>query len=52
MSGGAAGGLVARAFESMLKECSNKKYNALQSAIQTCLGAFLSVNSVSFAQHF
>lgn len=42
MSGGAAGDLVARAFESMLKECSNKKYNDLQSSIQTYLGAFLS----------
>ncbi|XP_042038704.1 brefeldin A-inhibited guanine nucleotide-exchange protein 5-like isoform X1 [Salvia splendens] len=37
MSGGAPGDLVARAFESMLKECSNKKYNALQSSIQTYL---------------
>lgn len=42
MSGGAPGDLVARAFESMLKECSNKKYNDLQSSIQTYLGAFLS----------
>lgn len=39
MVGGAAGGFVARAFESMLKECANKKYSALQSAIQTYLGA-------------
>ncbi|KAL1532818.1 brefeldin A-inhibited guanine nucleotide-exchange protein 5-like isoform X1 [Salvia divinorum] len=37
MSGGAQGDLVARAFDSMLKECSNNKYNALQSAIQTYL---------------
>ncbi|KAL6565308.1 hypothetical protein OROGR_002259 [Orobanche gracilis] len=37
MAGGAAGGFMARAFESMLKECANKKYNALQSAIQTYL---------------
>ncbi|XP_047971675.1 LOW QUALITY PROTEIN: brefeldin A-inhibited guanine nucleotide-exchange protein 5-like [Salvia hispanica] len=37
MSGSAPGDLVARAFESMLKECSNKKYNALQSSIQTYL---------------
>ncbi|KAK6144909.1 hypothetical protein DH2020_021729 [Rehmannia glutinosa] len=37
MAGGAAGGFVTRAFESMLKECANKKYNALQSAIQACL---------------
>lgn len=38
MAGGAAGGFVARAFESMLKECANKKYSALQSAIKTYLG--------------
>ncbi|KAL6545251.1 Brefeldin A-inhibited guanine nucleotide-exchange protein 5 [Orobanche gracilis] len=37
MAGGAAGGFMTRAFESMLKECANKKYNALQSAIQTYL---------------
>ncbi|XP_073128744.1 brefeldin A-inhibited guanine nucleotide-exchange protein 5 [Henckelia pumila] len=35
MAGGAAGGFVTRAFESMMKECANKKYAALQSAIQT-----------------
>ncbi|KAL9165509.1 hypothetical protein ABFS82_06G175400 [Erythranthe guttata] len=35
MAGGAAGGFVTRAFESMLKECANKKHSAaLQSAIQ------------------
>ncbi|EYU39506.1 hypothetical protein MIMGU_mgv1a000192mg [Erythranthe guttata] len=39
MVGGAAGGFVVRAFESMLKECGNRKYSALQSAIQTYLGA-------------
>ncbi|KAL6504030.1 Brefeldin A-inhibited guanine nucleotide-exchange protein 5 [Orobanche gracilis] len=37
MAGVAAGGFVTRAFESMLKECAIRKYNALQSAIQTCL---------------
>ncbi|XP_031092916.1 brefeldin A-inhibited guanine nucleotide-exchange protein 5 [Ipomoea triloba] len=37
MAGGAAGGFVTRAFESMLKECANKKYPALQTAIQTYL---------------
>ncbi|XP_047309757.1 brefeldin A-inhibited guanine nucleotide-exchange protein 5-like [Impatiens glandulifera] len=35
MAGGAAGGFVTRAFESMLKECANKKYGALQTAIRT-----------------
>nr|XP_043623310.1 brefeldin A-inhibited guanine nucleotide-exchange protein 5-like [Erigeron canadensis] len=34
---GAAGGFVTRAFESMLKECSGKKYTSLQSAIQSYL---------------
>ncbi|KAL3523231.1 hypothetical protein ACH5RR_016065 [Cinchona calisaya] len=34
---GAAGGFVTRAFESMLKECANKKYTALQTAIRTYL---------------
>ncbi|GAB2263622.1 hypothetical protein Droror1_Dr00025756 [Drosera rotundifolia] len=34
---GAAGGFVTRAFESMLKECSGKKYTALQAAIQAYL---------------
>ncbi|KAL6501089.1 Brefeldin A-inhibited guanine nucleotide-exchange protein 5 [Orobanche hederae] len=37
MAGGAAGGFVTRAFQSMLKECAIRKYNALQSAIQACL---------------
>ncbi|KAL2555468.1 HOPM interactor 7 [Forsythia ovata] len=37
MAGGAAGGFVTRAFESMLKECANKKYTNLQSAIQNYL---------------
>ncbi|CAN4075419.1 unnamed protein product [Withania somnifera] len=31
----AAGGFITRALESMLKECSNKKYSALQIAIQS-----------------
>lgn len=35
MAGGAAGGFITRALESMLKECSNKKYSALQIAIQS-----------------
>ncbi|KAI4335137.1 hypothetical protein L6164_013811 [Bauhinia variegata] len=35
MAGGAAGGFLSRAFESMLKECSGKKYPELQKAIQT-----------------
>lgn len=33
----AAGGFVSRAFESMLKECSGKKFPDLQKAIQTYL---------------
>ncbi|KAK1413426.1 hypothetical protein QVD17_35199 [Tagetes erecta] len=37
MSGGAAGGFVTRAFESMLKECSGKKYNSIQIAIRSYL---------------
>lgn len=37
---GAAGGFLTRAFESMLKESSNKKYTALQTSIQSYLGAF------------
>lgn len=38
MAGGAAGGFVTRALESMLKECSGKKYTSLQTAIQSYLG--------------
>lgn len=34
MAGGAAGGFVTRAFDSMLKECSGKKFPELQKAIQ------------------
>ncbi|KAH6757481.1 HOPM interactor 7 [Perilla frutescens var. hirtella] len=37
MAGGAAGGFVTRAFESMLKECAYRKYTTLQSAIQAYL---------------
>lgn len=37
MAGGAAGGFVTRAFESMLKESSGKKYTSLQTAIQSYL---------------
>lgn len=33
MAGGAAGGFVTRAFDSMLKECSGKKFPELQKAI-------------------
>ncbi|KAL9687797.1 hypothetical protein QQ045_032204 [Rhodiola kirilowii] len=35
--GGAADGFVTRAFESMLKECSGKKYSELKKAIQAYL---------------
>ena len=41
MAGGAAGGFLTRAFESMLKECSGKKYPDLQKAIQSYLGSCL-----------
>ncbi|KAK7363367.1 hypothetical protein VNO77_05507 [Canavalia gladiata] len=34
MAGGAAGGFVTRAFDSMLKECSGRKYPELQKSIQ------------------
>ncbi|WOH07868.1 hypothetical protein DCAR_0727302 [Daucus carota subsp. sativus] len=37
MAGGAAGGFISRAFESMLKECSGKKFAALQTAVKTYL---------------
>lgn len=40
MAGGAAGGFITRAFESMLKEASGKKYTTLQTAIQSYLGFF------------
>lgn len=41
MAGAAAGGFISRAFESMLKECSGKKYPALYKSIQTYLGIIL-----------
>lgn len=41
MAGSAAGGFVSRAFELMLKECANKKYSGLQSAVQDYLGTFM-----------
>ncbi|KAI3470391.1 hypothetical protein Pfo_027054 [Paulownia fortunei] len=47
MAGGAAGGFVTRAFDSMLKECANKKYNALQSAIQAYLDSGRDFNQQS-----
>ncbi|CAH9130093.1 unnamed protein product [Cuscuta epithymum] len=37
MAGGGAGAFLTRAFESMLKECSSKKYSSLQTAIHKCL---------------
>ncbi|PKA52423.1 Brefeldin A-inhibited guanine nucleotide-exchange protein 5 [Apostasia shenzhenica] len=37
MAGAAAGGFVTRSLESMLRECSGKKYADLQKAIQACL---------------
>ncbi len=51
MAGGAAGGFVSRAFESMLKECSGKKYPDLQKAIQSYIGPQISF-SFSFSFHF
>ncbi|KAM1178875.1 hypothetical protein ACFX13_018436 [Malus domestica] len=44
MAGGAAGGFVTRAFESMLKECSPKKHADLQKAIQAYLDSTKEVN--------
>ncbi|XP_038710906.1 brefeldin A-inhibited guanine nucleotide-exchange protein 5-like isoform X2 [Tripterygium wilfordii] len=43
----AAGGFLNRAFESMLKECSGKKYPDLQKAIQTYLDSAKEVNKHS-----
>lgn len=40
MAGGAAGGFVTRAFDSMLKECSGKKFPELQKAINNYTGFF------------
>uniref|UniRef100_A0A5B6ZVK9 Putative brefeldin A-inhibited guanine nucleotide-exchange protein 5 n=1 Tax=Davidia involucrata TaxID=16924 RepID=A0A5B6ZVK9_DAVIN len=47
MAGGAAGGFVTRAYESMLKECSGKKYGSLQTAIQTYLDSTKEANQHS-----
>ncbi|KAL8122263.1 hypothetical protein AgCh_018854 [Apium graveolens] len=47
MAGGAAGGFLSRAFESMLKECSSKKYAALQTAVKTYLDSTKEVNKKS-----
>ncbi|CAK9161193.1 unnamed protein product [Ilex paraguariensis] len=44
MAGRAAGGFVTRALESMLKECSGKKYTILQSAIQSYLDSSKEIN--------
>lgn len=41
MAGGAAGGFVTRALDSMLKECSGKKFPELQKAINNYTGLFL-----------
>ncbi|XP_038699983.1 brefeldin A-inhibited guanine nucleotide-exchange protein 5-like isoform X2 [Tripterygium wilfordii] len=43
----AAGGFLNRAFESMLKECSGRKYPDLQKAIQTYLDSAKEVNQRS-----
>lgn len=40
MAGGAAGGFLTRAFESMLKESLGKKSNSFQTAIRSYLGFF------------
>ncbi|KAA8523374.1 hypothetical protein F0562_009797 [Nyssa sinensis] len=47
MAGGAAGGFVIRSFESMLRECSGKKYASLQTAIQTYLDSTKEANQHS-----
>ena len=53
MAGGAAGGFVSRAFESMLKECSfTKKSPDLQKAIQTYQGPLRSPLQISFPFFF
>ncbi|KAJ7980503.1 Brefeldin A-inhibited guanine nucleotide-exchange protein like [Quillaja saponaria] len=44
MAGAAAGGFVTRAFDSMLKECSAKRYPDLQKAIQTYIDDTKGVN--------
>ncbi|KDP33992.1 hypothetical protein JCGZ_07563 [Jatropha curcas] len=43
----AAGGFVSRAFESMLKECSGKKYSDLQKAIQSYIDSTKLANQQS-----
>lgn len=48
----AAGGFVSRAFESMLRECSGKKFPDLQRAIQTYLGYILFFFSLCFYFNF
>ncbi|KAM7505722.1 hypothetical protein LguiB_004626 [Lonicera macranthoides] len=47
MAGGAAGGFVTRAFESMLKECSGKKFSALQTSVQAYLDKTKEINQHS-----
>ncbi|RWW23224.1 hypothetical protein GW17_00012542 [Ensete ventricosum] len=37
----AAAGFIIRSLEAMFKECVGKKYPALQSAVQTCLGRYI-----------
>ncbi|KAD4982629.1 hypothetical protein R6Q59_002233 [Mikania micrantha] len=49
MAGGAAGGFVTRAFESMLKECYGKKYTSLQTAIQSYLENLKEINKESIS---
>ncbi|KAK9058254.1 hypothetical protein SSX86_023094 [Deinandra increscens subsp. villosa] len=44
MAGGAAGGFLTRAFESMLKECSGKKYNSIQISIRCYLDSSKATN--------
>ncbi|CAI9269082.1 unnamed protein product [Lactuca saligna] len=47
MAGGAAGGFLTRAFESMLKECSGKKYSSIQTAIRSYLDTSKATNQES-----
>jgi hypothetical protein len=46
MAGGAAGGFVTRAFDSMLKECSGKKYPELHKAINNYTGFLLNTENL------
>lgn len=48
----AAAGFVSRAFESMLKECSGKKFPDLQKAIQSYLGQIVFSTSLAFIQSY